>query len=92
MTPSPALRPPGRCLALLSRLSQYIDDELTPRQRRAIDEHCRDCARCKRVIAGLQRTVSLYRQTVAPRMPARAQARARARIARLLGRQPRPKQ
>ena len=91
MTHSRTSRPPARCLAMLDRLSRYIDSELTPRQRAAIDEHCRDCARCQRVIAGLQRTVSLYRQAGSPPMPARTQAKARARIARLFDRQPRPK-
>lgn len=86
MTAYRAPRRPARCLAMLDRLSQYIDDELTPRQRRAIDAHCRDCTRCQRMIAELRRTVSLYRcaGSAAP-MPARTRARARARIARLLG-------
>ena len=44
---SPA--PPARCLALLNRLSRYIDNELTPGQRRAIQTHCHDCARCRRM-------------------------------------------
>jgi anti-sigma factor RsiW len=69
---------------LLNRLSDYIDDELTPGQRRAIQTHCRDCARCRRMIAGLQRTVTLYRAAGSATMPASTRARARARIARLL--------
>lgn len=81
-------RPPARCLALLDQLSRYIDDEMTARQRRAIDVHCRDCARCKRMIAGLRRTVSLYRREGPAAMPERTRARARARIARLLGDKP----
>ena len=89
MTTRRAPRPPARCLALLSRLSRYIDDELTPRQRRAIDAHCHDCARCKRMIAGLQRTVSLYRLAgPLTAMPERTRSRARARIARLLDGKP----
>ena len=85
MTTRRATRPPARCLALLSRLSRYIDDELTPRQRRAIDAHCRDCTRCQRMIAGLQRTVSLYRLAGSSAIvPERTLARARSRIARLL--------
>ena len=87
MTTRRPARPPARCLALLNRLSRYIDDELTPRQRRAIDAHCRDCARCKRMVAGLQRTVSLYRAGPFT-MPKRTRARARARIARLLDGKP----
>jgi anti-sigma factor RsiW len=85
MTALPAPRPPASCVALLNRLSRYIDDELTPRQRRAIEEHCRDCARCRRMIAGLRRTIALYRRASSTPMPARTRARARARIARLLG-------
>lgn len=77
-------RPPARCLALLERLSRYIDDELTPQQRRAIDVHCRDCTRCQRMIAGLRRTIALYRRAGPSPLPARTRARARARIARLL--------
>ena len=89
MTTRHPTRPPARCLALLNRLSRYIDDELTPAQRRVIDAHCRDCARCKRMIAGLQRTVWLYRAAPSTPMPERTRARARARIARLLAEKPR---
>jgi anti-sigma factor RsiW len=78
-------RPPARCLSLLARLSDYIDDELTPRQRRAVETHCRDCARCRRMIAGLRRTVARYRTAGPTPMPARTRARARAAIARLIG-------
>jgi anti-sigma factor RsiW len=76
--------PPAECLALLGQLSDYIDSELSPRERRAIDVHCRDCARCKRMIAGLRRTVSLCRRAGSRGLPLRARARARANIARLL--------
>ena len=89
MTQRRTLRSPARCLGLLSRLSQYVDYELTPRQRRAIDEHCRSCTRCQRVIAGLQRTVSLYRRAGSTPLPPKVRARARANIARLLSRRPR---
>jgi anti-sigma factor RsiW len=84
MTTRRASRPPAACLALLGQLSDYIDYELSARERRTIDVHCRDCARCKRMIAGLRRTVSLYRRAGSSRLPPRARARARANIARLL--------
>ena len=86
MTARRTVRPPARCLAMLNQLSRYIDEELTPPQRRAIDTHCRDCARCKQMIAELRRTVALYRRAgSSAAVPARTRARARARIARLLG-------
>ena len=81
-TPSPP-RPPARCVRLLSRLSNYVDGDLTPIQRRTIERHCRDCARCRRMIASLRRTVALCRATRLP-LTARARTRARAAIARLL--------
>jgi anti-sigma factor RsiW len=76
--------PPARCLSLLERLSGYIDHELTPRQRRAIELHCRDCARCRMMVASLRRTVALCRSSRTIRLPARVRARARARIAKVL--------
>ena len=85
MTARRVPRPPAECLALLHQLSDYIDAELSPRDRRAIDTHCRDCARCRRTIAGLRRTVSLYRRAGSTdTLPARTRARARARLLRLL--------
>ena len=80
MTP----RPPARCLALLERLSRYLDGEMTPRERRAIDAHCLDCARCRRMIAGLRRTIDLCRAAGASRMPARMRAQAAARVRQML--------
>jgi anti-sigma factor RsiW len=77
-------RPPAQCLKLVDRLSGYIDHELTTTQRRAIDLHCRDCSRCRRMIATLRRTVALCRQAGSAPLPGRAQTRARAAVARLL--------
>ena len=76
--------PHTRCLALLGELSRYVDDEMTPRERRKIDAHCSDCARCRRIIAGLRRTVALCREAGSSPLPARLRRRARADIARLL--------
>ena len=77
-------RPPARCLALLEQLSRYVDDEMTPRERRAIDTHCRDCRRCRRMIASLRRTIDLCRVAGSAPLPTRVRARAAARIARLV--------
>lgn len=89
MRARPPARPPARCLALLRQLSDYIDHELPPQQRRAIDAHCRDCTRCQRMIASLRRTVALLQRSELAPMPGPTRVRARARIARLLNRHPR---
>lgn len=36
-----------------SRLSDYLDDELTPRERREADEHLAGCAECRELLAEL---------------------------------------
>lgn len=77
-------RPPAQCLALLEQLSRYIDDEMTAKQRRAIDVHCRDCTRCRRMIAGLRQTIALCRQAGSTPVPARTRETARRLISRLL--------
>jgi anti-sigma factor RsiW len=77
-------RPPARCLALLDQLSKYVDDELPPRARQAIDAHCRDCARCRRMIAGLRRTIDVCRAAGSRPIPAKVRRRAAASVARLL--------
>jgi anti-sigma factor RsiW len=84
MTARRVSRPPARCLALLGELSRYLDDEMTPRERRTIDAHCRDCTRCRRMIAGLRRTIDLCRATRSAPLPPKVRARAAARVARLL--------
>jgi anti-sigma factor RsiW len=77
-------RPPKQCLALLEQLSRYIDDEMSAKQRRAIDVHCRDCTRCQGMIAGLRRTIALCRQAGSTPVPARTRQKARRLISRVL--------
>jgi hypothetical protein len=38
-------------------LSQYLDGELVPGERDALESHVRGCPRCERVLASLERTV-----------------------------------
>ena len=79
-----ASRPPARCLALLEHLSNYVDGDIAPRQRRMIERHCRDCARCQAMVASLRRTVAVCRNCRGTGIPLRLRRRARARITRLL--------
>ena len=54
-----------------NRLSDYLDDELDPTGRRAVDAHLVDCADCRRVLAELQAVVERAR-ALPPRVPATA--------------------
>jgi anti-sigma factor RsiW len=40
-----------------ARLSEYIDEELSPEERRRVEEHVGVCPQCRRVLATLRRTV-----------------------------------
>jgi anti-sigma factor RsiW len=73
-----------RCRSLLEQLSKYIDDELTPAQRRSLTAHLRRCPCCQTMADSLKHTVEACRKAGAARLPADVRMRARARIATLL--------
>jgi anti-sigma factor (TIGR02949 family) len=78
------------CYDLLGQLSDYLDGELSPARCRAIERHLDDCPCCGEIADSLRRAVSLCRQAGASRLPPAVRARARRRIADLLGSAPPP--
>jgi anti-sigma factor RsiW len=46
-----------RCRSLLEQLSKYIDDDLTPAQRRSLTAHLRRCPCCQTMADSLKHTV-----------------------------------
>jgi anti-sigma factor RsiW len=77
-----------RCRDLLERLSMYLDDELPAPDRRTLETHLRDCPCCGDVLESLRQTVVLCHEDGRPELPPEVRARARARVAELLQRQP----
>jgi anti-sigma factor RsiW len=73
-----------RCRALLEKLSRYLDDELTPAQRRSLTAHLRRCPCCQTMADSLKHTVEACRRAGTARLPADVRMRARARIATML--------
>jgi anti-sigma factor RsiW len=51
--------PPGECADLFARLSEYLDGELSPEARRAMEQHICDCPPCIEFIESLRRTIDL---------------------------------
>jgi anti-sigma factor RsiW len=80
-----------RCRSLLEQLSRYIDDELTPAQRRTLSAHLRRCPCCQSMADSLRHTVETCRKAGTARLPADVRVRARARIATLLASGPAPR-
>ncbi len=52
----------GSCREVFAKLSAYIDGELTPEERRELEEHLCGCAPCVEFVNSLRRTVDLCRQ------------------------------
>lgn len=63
------------CQDVLARLSDYLDGEIPPEQRVAIEEHLSACAACFAVADTLRKTVTLYHELPAPALSAAARAR-----------------
>ena len=38
-------------------MSEYLDDELAPRERARLERHAHDCPECERLLAGLRAVV-----------------------------------
>jgi anti-sigma factor RsiW len=53
------LRRSVSCQGLVELASDYLDDALSPRRRRAVDRHLATCANCPTYIAQLRTTVQL---------------------------------
>ena len=67
-----------RCEEIQGHLSAYLEDEVEPGERRAIEEHLPECVRCRHELELLRRTVSaltsLEEIEVPPRLTASIQA------------------
>jgi hypothetical protein len=51
------------------RLSAYLDGELAPAERAALDAHLRECEQCQRELAALLQTRALLRALPTPALP-----------------------
>lgn len=48
------------------RMSDYLDRELAPAGRTRMEHHLGECAECRRLLAGLRRTVDALHRLSAP--------------------------
>ena len=62
--------PPGECADLFARLSEYLDGELSPEDRKTMEKHICDCAPCIEFIHSLRRTIDLCHHFEPPGSPA----------------------
>jgi anti-sigma factor RsiW len=81
------VRPSARCRALLLEVSRYLDGELTPTRRRAVERHIQACTCCRTMATRLRRTVAACRAEGGRRPPRDVILRAAERIRVLIGRE-----
>ena len=48
-------------------MSDYLDEELAPAARTRMERHLGECAECRRLLAGLRRTLDGLHRLAAPR-------------------------
>lgn len=80
-----------RCRRLLERLSRYLDDDLSPAERRTLVAHLRRCPCCQTMAVSLRHTVEVCRKAGTARLPPEMKQRARARVSTLLASVPAPR-
>ena len=76
--------PTDDCRGVLASVSAYLDGDLDAAACESIEAHCRTCAACADVVAGLRETVGLCRRAGSAPVPDDVLGRARARVRRLL--------
>jgi anti-sigma factor RsiW len=74
----------GECRRVLTSVSAYLDGDLDATNCEAIEAHCRGCAGCAQLIAGLRETMGLCRRAGSTPVPEAVRQRAHARVRRLL--------
>lgn len=57
--------------AWVHRLSEYVDNDLSGRERRALEAHLADCATCSDIVADLRRVIDRARDLNTPAVPVR---------------------
>lgn len=84
-------RPSARCQKLLLELSRYLDGDLSPARRRAVERHIGACECCETMAGRLRTTVEACRSEGRRRPPRAVMSRAAARIRALIAQdEPRP--
>ena len=79
--------PSARCRTLLLELSRYLDGDLTPARRQAIERHINACACCGTMAARLRRTMAACRAEGKRQLPRAVISRMEKRIKALTTRE-----
>ena len=59
-----------KCDEMLKVLNEYVDGEIDPALCKELEKHLHGCDRCRIVVDGLRKTISLYRDEEVYELPA----------------------
>ena len=68
------------CEDLIEELGSYLDDELTPEQRRQLEEHLSDCRPCEVIADSARKTVRIVTGCKSFELPPKMSARIMSKI------------
>jgi predicted anti-sigma-YlaC factor YlaD len=72
------------CRHVLDELSNFIDEDVTPELKRALEEHLAKCRRCSLVYSTTRKTLRIVSEVGAFEIPVDMDARLRLRLGELL--------
>lgn len=82
----PTTRLSARCRTLVLELSRYVDGELTPARRRAVERHLDTCPCCGMMTSRLLRTIAACHAAGQRQPPRTVMSRAAKRVRALIAR------
>jgi len=59
-----------KCKEILAALSDYVDGDLDPELRRALQKHLADCNPCQLVVDNVRQTITVYKSGRPLELPA----------------------
>jgi predicted anti-sigma-YlaC factor YlaD len=68
------------CSQIIARLSDYLDDEVSPQTRRIVEEHLAKCHRCSLVYSTTRQTLRIVTECGAFALPAGVGTRLHVRL------------
>ncbi len=74
------------CKQVLAELSNYLDDEVGPELKRALDQHLAMCDRCSLIYDTTRRTLTIVNEAGAFEVPLAVSARLYTRLQEVLAR------
>lgn len=72
----------GGCHKTLVKMSEYVDDDIKPSDKKTLEQHLSGCKPCMAVLNTLKKTIEVFRGAGTPKLPPSVKAALKREIAR----------